>query len=218
MNTNKISFYFDYLSPWAYFAWQPIKALARKRGLTLELNPIPYPNLSASWQQRAVATLPPKREFIFKFAYRYAKKHGIPYNMPQPHPYKPYTSLRLSLAEVCGKRQQELVDLLFEACWVKGVDMGSDTALTEFLTANNFPGQKWVEQTKAASIKKTLIENTEKSINQGIFGVPTMVIDDELFWGNDQIEFINDYLNGKDPCANIDIKGQLKHSWGLTHK
>jgi len=212
-NKPKAIFYFDYLSPWAYFGFLKLKDLL-KTGVISEIDyqPVPYPKLAEFWRRRAVATVPSHRLCIYKHALRHARSRGIPLETPKQHPYRPYPSLRLSLKEVAKDRQPELVERLFEACWVKKVDMGSDVALAHYLQACGFEGDRLVAETQKQSVKGLLTSNTESAVRRGVFGVPTVFIGEELFWGSDQFAFIEDFVNGKDPAAGYRLP---ESSWGL---
>jgi len=214
---KNIDFYFDYLSPWAYFGWLQLNELIKTHDVTVSLCPVAYPKLCELWKQRAIGTIEPKRLFAFKFARRHALRNSIPFELPKVHPYRPYTSLRLSLKEIAGERQFEVVDALFQACWQKKVDMGSDDAICAFLNRSGFDGTRLLARTKEEPVKKKLTEIVESAVRLGVFGVPTLIIDRELFWGNDQFEDIKDFLAGKDLLKQLpkDEPFLPPHSWGL---
>ena len=153
MSSKTVDFYFDYLSPWAYFAWVELKEKKLFDQYNFRFQPVPYPNLSMEWQQRAIATLPSKRLFIYKFAYRYAVKNNIPYSFPAKHPYKPYTSLRMSMKTVSGEQQFKLINTLFQACWVDRVDLGSDAEIRTYLDSHGLDGSLFLSSVSRPEIK-----------------------------------------------------------------
>lgn len=216
---KKLDFYFDYLSPWAYFGWVNLQRLLKTHPAEVTYYPVPYPKLAEVWKQRAIATLGPKRLFVHKFAWRYALRNEIPFSLPLKHPYKPYTALRLSLKEVSGERQPELIQKLFEACWQKKVDMGSDEALAAYLSQNGFEGKQWVARTHDEAIKTALSHGLQDAFSRGVFGVPTFIVDGELFWGNDQIEYVKDCLEDKDLLRQLPSETPFltPSEWGLKH-
>ena len=77
MSIQHLDFYFDYISPYAYFAWFNVKALCDRRGLDLYAHPVLFAGLLNHWGQLGPAEIPPKREFVFKDAARYAARRGI---------------------------------------------------------------------------------------------------------------------------------------------
>lgn len=216
-----VDYYFDYLSPWAYFSWLKLKPLVQERKIQLILHPVPYPKLSEAFQQRAVATLPPKRECIFKFAIRYALKNNLPFEIPKYHPFRPYLALRLSLNSVAGEKQAELVDLLFKACWKEQVHLENENEVLTTLNESGFDGESLLEKAKSIEAKKELTNETNIAIGRGVFGVPTFIADGELFWGNDQLEYLMDFLDGKDVLQVFYSKEKPllpPHSWGLGNE
>ena len=196
-----IDFYFDFISPYAYFAWFRVQEVCRARNLELRLHPILFAGLLNHWGQLGPAEIPPKREFLFKDGYRYAKLHGLEFECPKFHPFNPLTALRVALPEVAGANQTRIVDALYRASWGRGGDLGNEAELIALLDGAGFPGKELVEKTKDSAVKSALRKNTEQAIARGLFGVPTMIAGDELFWGSDRFDHLELYLDGRDPLA-----------------
>ncbi|MBZ0254120.1 MAG: DsbA family protein, partial [Candidatus Methylomirabilis sp.] len=126
MASRVLSFYFDYLSPYAYLAWTRIGPLAARRGLRLEPRPVLFAGLLKHWAHRGPAEIPPKRTFIFKDALRTAALWGVPMACPRMHPFNPLPALRLSLAEVAGPDRTRVIEAIFRAGWGEGADLGDE--------------------------------------------------------------------------------------------
>ncbi len=214
MQKPTIHFYFDYLSPYAYFAWFKVRELAQKRQLPLVLHPVLFAGLLNHWGHRGPAEIPPKREWVFKDSYRYAVIHSIPFGVPKFHPFNPLLTLRLSLLEVAQEKQEQVIDTLWKAGWSQEIDLGSEKEISTALERNGLEGQTLIEKAKSSLAKETLRLETEKAIAQGVFGVPTMKIGEELFWGSDRFEYLELYLEGKDPLDQKKVKGVLSRPRG----
>ena len=215
MTTHEMDFYFDYLSPYAYFAWRQIQPLCQRYAVDLRPHPVVFGKLLDHWGQLGPAEIAPKKTALYKYCYRYAKLHGFKFNPPRVHPYNPLPSLRLSLPEVCGEHQPQLIDKLFCAGWSEGADLGSTTELAPILNSAELDATRLLAAIETQEVKDALQRETELAIDQGVFGVPTFIVGGELFWGNDQLEHIELFLQGKDPLEPECVEEMLARHRGI---
>jgi 2-hydroxychromene-2-carboxylate isomerase len=194
-----IEFYFDYLSPYAYLAWSAIGRICEPRKVELRLRPVLLAGLLDHFGQLGPAEIPPKRQFVLRDAARTAARRGLPFRLPARHPFNPLPALRVSLPEVSGDRQADAVGAIFHAVWADGADVGDPDALARVLDAAGLDGKGLIAHTALPEIKAALRDSTERAIAHGAFGVPTFIVDGQLFWGDDQMQSIADVLDGNDP-------------------
>ena len=206
--TAKIHFYFDFISPYAYFAWRKLPALAEKYNREIEAHPIVFGKLLDKWGQLGPAEIPPKRSWLNQYCLRYAALNGFEYNPPKIHPFNPLAALRMSLKEVSGIDQLRVIDAIFEGGWSHGADLGDLSSLISLLTRQSIDGEALSQKVLESDIKELLIDETSFAIEKEVFGVPTIIIDDNLFWGNDQMDHIELLLDGKDPLDRVKLKEQ----------
>lgn len=197
--TEKIHFYFDFISPYAYFAWRRLPSLAKKYNREIEAHPFVFGKLLDKWGQLGPAEIPPKNSWLRQYCLRYAAFNGFELNPPKTHPFNPLTALRMSLKEVSGVDQLRVIDAIFEGGWSQGADLGDSTSLISLLKQQSINGESLSQKVLESDIKDLLIDETNRAIEKGIFGVPTIIVDDNLFWSNDQMDHIELLLNGKDP-------------------
>jgi 2-hydroxychromene-2-carboxylate isomerase len=200
-----VDFYFDYLSPFAYFAALRLPALCQQRGTELRFRPVLFAGLLDHWGQRGPAEVPPKAIHTFKLCARYAALHGVPFRSPRFHPYRPLSALRVSLESVAGDDQAKVVAAIFHAGWGQGADLGAPADLIAAITAAGLDGKALMEKAAEPQAKATLREETQAAIAKGVFGIPTMIVADELFWGVDQLEYLELHLEGRDPLQSVDL-------------
>lgn len=200
-----VDFYFDYLSPFAYFAALLLPGLCRQSEVQLRFRPVLFAALLDHWGQRGPAEIPPKAIHTFKLCVRFAALHRIPFRAPRFHPFVPLTALRVSLAEVAGDEQPLVVRSFFEAGWAQGANLTDPSDLAAALDAAGLDGRPLVDRAAEPEVKRLLRSQTEQAIGRGVFGIPTMIVDDELFWGVDQLPFLERYLAGSDPLAAVDF-------------
>lgn len=209
MTARPLHFYFDFLSPFAYFAWLRVEAFCLEHGLALRPHPIVLAKVLDHWGQRGPAEIPPKREWVFRHCCRHAALHGIPFTLPKFHPFHPLPALRLSLAEVGGEDQLRIIDAIFRAGWAAAADIGDPQVLEAELDRAGLPGARLLEQVSQPAVKAALARETQEAVERGVFGVPTMYIDGELFWGDDQFEHLARFVTGQDPLAAVDVAALL---------
>lgn len=184
--------YFDFISPFAYLQWPKIKALMGEREV------VPVPILLAAVLdtrgQKGPAEIPSKREFTYRYVLWQAKQAGVPLRFPPTHPFNPLPTLRLAIA---SGPSTKAIDAIFDWVWAQGRAADSADAILPLCDALGVDPALLAHPV----VKTTLRENTEAALRAGVFGVPTLAIDDgegdHLFWGNDAHAFALEAL--RDP-------------------
>lgn len=182
--------YFDVISPFAYLHLSRFAELPND--LSIEYKPILFAGLLQHWGQKGPAEIAPKRRWTYRACQFWADAHGVPFRFPAAHPFNPLHHQRLIIA--CGSTQ-EAVRKVFDAIWTTGADPGNQAAFTALA---NSMGIEDLSALGAAHVKDALRSNTAEAAALGVFGVPSFVIDGEIFWGNDSVDFLNAWL--KDPA------------------
>ena len=215
---GRVRFYFDFISPYASFAWRKLPGVCAQAGVQLSLHPVPFGKLLDHWGQLGPAEIPPKRENTWKHSARIAASLGLKFNSPKVHPFYPLHALRLALPEVAGDLQHQVVEALFNAAWCDGQDMSDLNVLHNVLLKSSLPADELIEGALTSQAKEMLAHQTQQAIEDSVFGVPTMVVDEELFWGYDQMIHLVDYLNNQDILDTGAIRGMLERPRGIDRK
>jgi len=223
MNAQKsarltLDFYFDFLSPFAYFAWHNMLALTQQYQLVLRPHPIVFGKLLDHWGQLGPAEIVPKREWVFKYCYRYASLNNIKFTPPTVHPFNPISALRLSLPQVSGDQQQSVISALYQAVWGEGRNLADPNELKAVINECGLNGSELLDNTQQTEIKDALKKSTGDAIERGVFGVPTTVVKNQLFWGNDQFDHIALAIEGKDPIDGVDLEFIKHMTRGIDRK
>jgi 2-hydroxychromene-2-carboxylate isomerase len=190
----KVSWVFDVISPFAYLARTRLSRLPTH--VTVEYVPVLFAGLLSHFGQLGPAELEPKRRFTYRFTLWRARQLGVAMRWPPAHPFNPLAALRLIIAAGSDARAVETV---FNAIFGEGRDV-QDPEVIEALA-----GELGIEDRSklgSAETKMRLRENTDWAIGRGIFGVPTLVIGEEAFWGLDGFDMALDYL--RDPGGFVD--------------
>lgn len=208
---ERVDLYFDFISPYAYIGYLRLAALCDRRGAELALHPVLFAGLLNHWGQLGPAEIPAKRIWTFKDSLRTARLAGFDFCPPPSHPFNPLTALRLALPVVAGADQRRVVDVLFRACWGKGIDLSSPAELRRVLGEAGLDGEALVAKTADPAAKEGLRQATDEAIALDVFGVPTMIVDGELFWGADRVDHVELALDGRDPLTPVDVAAVLAH-------
>jgi len=192
---KEINFYFDFLSPFSYFAWSNLQ---RHKDLVINYRPVALGPLLNHWNIKGPGEIQPKREFLLKQCLRYAAKNNIEFTTPKTHPFNSLYALRLALKSTTGELQPKVIKVLWQAGWEKRIDMGEPDELQKALKDAGLPAEELYEKSFSREAKLELKANIQEAITLGAFGVPSMVVNNELFWGNDSIEDVLNYINGTD--------------------
>lgn len=190
-----INFYFDFLSPYSYLAWTWV----RQQDYNFNFIPVPLGTLIRHYETKGPAEITPKRNFLFKNCLRYAVLKGLAFNPPKILPFNSLYALRMSLRENSGVDQFKIIDLIFKLGWEKGQDLGDEQVILQEISSYGIDGKELLEKVATPQSRKILKENAANALSQGVFGVPTFIVNGELFWGNDSIDHLKLFLQGRDP-------------------
>ena len=174
------TWYFDFISPFSYLQWPKVRALLAEREVALQ--PIVLAAVLAARGQKGPAEIPGKREFTYRHVLWTAREAGIALRFPPAHPFNPIAALRLCIA--AGNTPQA-VTAIFDWIWARGEAGDSVGALAPLAAELGIE----ITAINADATKATLRANTDAALATGVFGVPTLAVGDNLFWGLDAHEF-----------------------------
>ena len=183
----KADWYFDYISPYAYLQSTRLEELAKVASLNLK--PVLFAALLDANGQLGPAEIPAKRTHTFRQVLWVAQRDGIPMKLPPVHPFNPLPLLRLTVAL---DNRPEVVRTIYDFVWREGRDPGHPGewhTLCERLRVDD--AEALIGDAK---VKDRLRHNGEEAIARGLFGVPTLFIDGERFWGYDSTEYFMEYV------------------------
>ncbi len=201
---RRIRFLFDYISSNAYLAWLELPRIAAEYGATLEPVPVLFAGLLEAHGQLGPAEVRPKALWMWRENLREAALLGVPLNPPVHHPFNPLLALRASSLPLAEEERLALVTALFEAVWVRRLHVSEPEVVARVAQEIGLPGAELVASAGSPEAKARLRERTDAAVAAGVFGVPTFTIGDELFWGYDDLRFVELFLAGKDPLAARD--------------
>ncbi|MFC7515545.1 2-hydroxychromene-2-carboxylate isomerase [Herbaspirillum sp. GCM10030257] len=184
---QKIDWYFDFISPFAYLQSELLHTLPSD--VQINFKPVLFAALLAHWDNRGPAEIVPKRQWTYEHCAWLAHKHGIPLTMPAQHPFNPLPLLRLCIA---FGSTPEVVQRLFRWVWREGKLPSESDHFSQLLKELSVTP----EMLDTPEVKQQLRNHGEQAIAAGVFGVPSTVVDNRCFWGLDATDMLQAYLRG----------------------
>jgi 2-hydroxychromene-2-carboxylate isomerase len=196
--SKTIELIFDFVSPNAYLIWSPLKALAEKHGATIEITPA-----FLGGMHKLTGNAPPfirdagvkgKNEYAMLELGRFVTKHGLSkFRMNPKFPFNTITLQRMLVALPRDKRAG-FIEALLPAIWEQGLDATDADTLGKILQDSGFDAEALFARTQDPAIKQALIDNTEKAVARGAFGIPTIYVDGEIYFGKERLGQIEEQL------------------------
>jgi 2-hydroxychromene-2-carboxylate isomerase len=179
--------YFDFVSPFSYLQSEQLGALSPR--LSVRCRPVLFAGLLGANGQKGPAEIPAKRAFTYRFCLWQARRLGIRLRFPPEHPFNPLPLLRLAIA--CDSTQ-DAVHAIFRFVWRDGRLPDLPIEWAELVAA--LGARDADARVASAAVKEELRRNTDEAIARGVFGVPTLAVGGELFWGADATQMAADYV------------------------
>ena len=185
-----LQLWFEFASTYSYPAVQRIEALAAGLGVGVEWKPFLLGPVfkSQGWNDSPFNLYPAKGRYMWRDLERLCAKYGLPFRRPAVFPRPSLLAARVACAAAAEPWFGDFVRAVFHANFAEDRDIASDETVAAILDVLGRPGRALVEAAGAPEAKARLRAATERAIAIGIFGAPTAVVGDELFWGNDRLE------------------------------
>ena len=192
--SKTIDFYYDYGSPAAYLAWTQIFDLADKHGAKVVRKPALLGGIFKNTGNSAPANVPAKGKYLFKDIRRFSKRYGVPFQFNENFPINTIYLMRGALHARREGFLPEYDKTCFEAVWVNNKNMNDPAVVTQVMIDAGFDAAAIGAAMQELSIKKELFEVTDEAVAAGLFGMPTFIIDGEMFWGQDRLDFVEEMI------------------------
>jgi 2-hydroxychromene-2-carboxylate isomerase len=195
--SKTVEFYFDLGSPATYLAYTQLPKICAQTDTQLIYIPLLLGGVFKATGNASPATVPAKGRYMFQDLDRYAKRYGVPLKF---NPHFPINTLMLMRA-VTGmqlrhpERFAAFIDCLFKALWVDGRSLDEPATVAAVLSENGFDPQEVLALTGDEEVKALLKDNTEKAVQRGVFGAPSMFVDNRLYFGQDRLDFVLEALS-----------------------
>ncbi|MEQ8742149.1 2-hydroxychromene-2-carboxylate isomerase [Parasphingorhabdus sp.] len=196
--SKTIELIFDFVSPNAYLIWQPLQDLAEKYGATIEITPA-----FLGGMHKLTGNAPPfirdaevkgKNEYAMLELGRFVTKHGLSkFRMNPKFPFNTITLQRMLVA-LAPEQRAAFIELLLPPIWEQGLDVTDSETLGKILQDGGFDAVNLLARTQDPAIKQALMDNTENAVSRGAFGIPTIYVDGEIYFGKERLGQIEEQL------------------------
>ncbi|HQX59559.1 MAG: 2-hydroxychromene-2-carboxylate isomerase [Rhodoferax sp.] len=189
---KSVDFLFDFGSPAAYLAWTQLGKLAADTGATVVPQPILLGGVFQATGNRAPITVPLKGSYLFKDLNRYARRYGVALVMNPHFPINTITLMRIDVGMLeAGHAQLQVYrDAVFHAIWVAQRNMNDADTVAQVLAEAGLDAPALLAMAADPQVKESLKVRTQQAVERGAFGAPTFFVGEEMFWGQDRLDFV----------------------------
>ena len=187
--SKPIDFYFDFVSPYSFISFQKIKILKFKQDFKFRLKPILLGGLHNLHKITAPAFIPAKAKFMIRDCKMICEKNKISFKFNSYFPIKTVDLMRgVLIAEEHGIASI-YIDKIFESLWVSGFNLNDQQIIDKVLKNLDINPKTFSLRLSNQNIKDELKKRTQEACDKGIFGAPTFLVNNKVFWGQDRLEY-----------------------------
>jgi 2-hydroxychromene-2-carboxylate isomerase len=192
-----VEFLFDMISPTTYLAYKRLPDIAARTGATIVWTPVLLGGVMQGSGNSSPVAVPAKGEYMDRDMARCAERYGIPFALNPHFPVKTLILQRAAIALLNDGGEDALrpfLDACFQALWIDGKNMGSSAVAAETLSAAGFDPEDLMARASDPVIKEKLKANTDGAVGRGVFGAPTFFVCEEMYFGQDRLDYVEDAL------------------------
>ena len=194
--SKSVEFYFDFGSPTSYLAYTQLPGICAAAGAELVYRPVLLGGVFQATGNVSPIAVPAKGRYTLIDMQRFARRYGVPLKM---NPHFPINTLLLMRAATGvqlrqPERFEALLACVFKGMWVDALNLGDAAVLGPLLAEAGFEPQALLALAAEQEVKDALKANTEAAIKRGMFGAPTLFVGDEMFFGQDRLDFVREAL------------------------
>ena len=188
MNKN-FEFYFDFISPYSFLAHKEIRKKEKRGEIVVKYKPVLLGGLHNLHGIKAPAFIPSKAKFMIRDCKLVAEKNKIKFKFNSYFPIKTVNLMRgVFIAQEDGFKNY-YIDSIFEAMWRDGLNMNENTIVEKILKNMEINPKTFFLRLTSQNIKNLLKKWTDEAFKKGIFGAPTFLVNNKIFWGQDRLDY-----------------------------
>ncbi len=183
-------FYFDFVSPYSFLAHKKIRKIESKAKIKVRYLPILLGGLHNLHGIKAPAFIPAKARHMIRDCKLIAEKNNIKFKFNSYFPIKSLNLMRGVLVAEEDNFKSYYIDSIFDTIWQDGLNLNDENIFYKVLKNLNVNPKTFILRSSSSSIKDLLKKRTSEAYEKGVFGAPTFVSNNKIFWGQDRIEFV----------------------------
>lgn len=189
-----LEFFYDFTSPTAYLAWARLPAIIERTGAKLVYRPMFLGGVMQTTGNRPPGTLPQKARWMAEDLQRWAKKFNTPYNLNPHFPMMTLMVQRAAQEWLTRPDFEKYLAAIFYAAWRDSKNIADKAVLTEVLSNAGFSPDEFFSAAEDPANKEKLKATTDEAVARGVFGAPTFFVGDEMHFGQDRLDFVEEAL------------------------
>ena len=186
---KSFDFYFDFISPYSFLAHKEIIKIEKKNSVKIKYKPILLGGLHNLHGIKAPAFIPAKAKHMIRDCKLIAEKNKIKFKFNSYFPIRSLNLMRGVLVAEEDNFKSYYIDNIFNSIWQDGLNMNDENVIQKVLKNLNVNPKTFLLRSASSSIKDSLKKRTNEAYEKGIFGAPSFVSNNKVFWGQDRIEF-----------------------------
>lgn len=193
----KLEFFWDVGSAYTYLATTQLAGLRERTGAEVVLRPFLLGGLFKSVGNSMPASVPAKAMYMKQDLVRWRTRYGVKMLIPPEELLFPINSLvpmRIAVAIDDPAEAERYLHAIMAAYWTEGLDVGDAENVRAVLVRHRFDADSLFAAIGEQAVKDRLRRNTDEAAERGAFGAPTMFVGDQIFWGNDRLDFVEEAL------------------------
>ena len=191
---KSIEFYFDFVSPYSFLAQKQVKKLEKKNLFKIKYRPILLGGLHNLHEIKAPAFIPSKAKFMIRDCKMIAEKRKINFKFNSYFPIKTLDLMRGAFVAEEDDFLSFYIDKIFDSIWKDGLNMNDQSIIDKVIKNININPKTFLLRSSSQNTKNLLKKKTDEAFSKGIFGAPTFLVNNKIFWGQDRLEFAIDEL------------------------
>ena len=189
--TKTVEFYFDFGSPYSYLAHKALPAIAAARGAQVLWRPMLLGGVFKATGNHSPAEIPAKSRWMHQDMQRWAARYGAVFRFNPHFPINTLVLMRGAVGmQLRGADFHRYRDAIFQAMWGEPRNLGDPAELAAALRQAGLDADAFAALANDAVVKELLKNHTEEAVARGVFGAPTFFVGDEMFWGQDRLDFV----------------------------
>ncbi len=190
-----LEFFFDYGSPFSYLADTRLADLVERTGATLAYRPMLLGAVLKATGNASPMAVPAKGAYMGQELVRWARRYGVRFAL---NPFSfPSNTLRLMRGAVASQGLgvfEGYHRAVFDAVWGRPLDLGEEATFRSVLQSASIDPQRLCDAIEQEVTKNELRRNADEAVRRGVFGAPTFFVGEEMFWGNDRLDWVEQAL------------------------
>jgi 2-hydroxychromene-2-carboxylate isomerase len=194
---KSVDFFFDVGSPASYLAWTQLPGVCASHGADLVYRPMLLGGVFQATGNVSPVTIPAKGRYTQMDYERHARRYGVPF---KGNPHFPVITLFLMRA-ITGiqlrrpEQLQQLLGCVFKALWIDALNLNDAQLTARILTEGGFDPAEIERLTQDPETKAALKATTQEAVERGVFGAPTLFVGEQMFFGQDRMDFVREALS-----------------------